>query len=639
MDFFEHQELARRNTRRLVLLMTLAVLSIIVLTTLVFVIASAGVVSSQSPSAGGYWQQLFEQVGWRPLVWISLLVGLMVLLGSGFKWLQLRAGGQAVAEALGGQLIPGNSEEPLQRRLLNVVEEMAIASGTPVPPVYELNEPGINAFAAGHGPHDAVIGVTRGAMEQLSRDELQGVIAHEFSHILHGDMGLNLRLVAVLNGLLLIGLLGRMLMYSGASRGVRRRGNQGNIAILGLGLLILGAVGTFFGNWIKAAVSRQREFLADASAVQYTRNPEGIGGALIRIGGHSDGSRLSASDANEFSHMYFEEGVKVGLSGLMATHPPLEDRIRRVMPGWQGDFTPLSKASESPSEPERESDPARRTDPLHAMASAAVIASGAAGTDGAIEGSPTEPAPETLRQARATLEALPETLRAATREPFTARAVLWGLLLPKKPAQQQPIWQALSERLSNKEMTELRPVIVQAAEVSDILRLATIELALPSLNQLSNPQQRDFLATLDSLARADGRIQLSEWIVYRLAHTHLVAPAPRSQRLKLAYCHAEARLLLSVAALTSSDKPQQAYQSGASPIGIKEPLLPVEDISFSQLDSALDRLRQLQPLEKPALLKALRDCLAQDERITPREAELYRAVADALDCPTPPLNL
>ncbi len=635
MDFFEHQELARRNTRRLVVLMTLAVLSIIALTTLVFVIASAGVISTQSADGGNYWRQLFEQVGWQPLVWISLLVGLMVLVGSGFKWLQLRAGGQAVAEALGGQLIPGNSPELGRRRLLNIVEEMAIAAGTPVPPVYELDEPGINAFAAGHGPHDAVIGVTRGAMEQLSRDELQGVIAHEFSHILHGDMRLNLRLVAVLNGLLLIGLLGRLLMYSGARRGVRRRGNQGNIAILGLGLILLGAVGTFFGNWIKAAVSRQREFLADASAVQYTRNPEGIGGALIKIGGHSGGARLSASDAGEFSHMYFEEGVKVGLSGLMATHPPLKDRISRVLPNWQGDFTPLSPAPGTTPEPDQDTDQPHKAHQTQAVASVLAVASGA----GATGQSPTEPAPEALRQARATLEALPEALRSAAREPFTARALLWGLLLPSEPAQREPVWQCLGERLPDNEMAELRPVIEQAAELPEVQRLAAIELALPSLNQLSAPQRRDFLATLDSLARADGRVQLSEWIVYRLAHTHLVAPAPRHQRLKLAYCKAEARLLLSVAAWTSSDQPEQAYQAGASLIEINDPLIPTREIGFSQLDSAIDRLRQLRPLEKPALLKALSYCLKQDQRITPREAELYRAVADTLDCPTPPLTL
>lgn len=632
MDFFEHQALARRNTRRLVALMTLAVVTIIALTTLVFVVASVGLTSAQTASGGGYWRQLFEQVGWRPLAWISLLVGLLVLAGSGFKWFQLRAGGQAVAEALGGQLIPGNSPELPRRQLLNIVEEMAIASGTPVPPVYELNESGINAFAAGHGPHDAVIGVTRGAMEQLSRDELQGVIAHEFSHILHGDMRLNLRLVALLNGLLLIGLLGRILTRSGAHRGVRRRSNQGNVALIGLGLIILGAIGTFFGNWIKAAVSRQREFLADASAIQYTRNPEGIGGALIKIGHHTEGARLSASDASEFSHMYFEEGVKAGLSGLMATHPPLEERIRRVLPGWQGEFTPLSQPGDTSSSDRPDTHSSTSPGETARAMVATLAAAGSAGTQ------TDDITPNTLQQAEATLNALPERLRAAARDPFSARGVLWGLMLNTDPSLRDPEWQSLTEQLPESELNDLRPIIVQAAALPDGLRLPAIELALPSLNQLSLQQRRDFLATVDRLARADRRIQLSEWIVYRLAYTHLVSPTPRRQRLKLAYCHADARLLLSVAAWAGRTRPAEAYEAGASGIGLKSPLLPADEIGFAELDAALDRLRQLRPLEKPGLLKALRECLLQDKRVTPREAELYRAVADALDCPTPPLE-
>lgn len=632
MDFFEHQELARRNTRRLVVLMTLAVLTIIALTTVVFVVASVGLTSVQTVGGGGYWRRLLEQVGWQPIAWISLLVGLLVLVGSGFKWFQLRPGGQAVAEALGGQLIPGNSQELPQRKLLNIVEEMAIASGMPVPPVYELNESGINAFAAGHGPHDAVIGVTRGAMEQLSRDELQGVIAHEFSHILHGDMRLNLRLVAVLNGLLLIGLLGHILARSGARRGLRRRSNQGNVALIGLGLIILGAVGTFFGNWIKAAVSRQREFLADASAVQYTRNPEGIGGALIKIGHSPDGSRLSDSDANEFSHMYFEEGVKARLSGLMATHPPLEDRIRRVLPGWQGDFTPLNQPDSPAAAQTSASDSTTgREETARSIAAAVAVASSAGHHTGEIS-------PKAIEQAKATLETLPQTLREAARDPFSARGLLWGLQLNADANSRASEWSYLAEQLKETELNALRPVMTQSAELPDGLRLPAIELALPSLNEFSDQQRRDFLAILSGLAKADGRVQLSEWIVYRLAHTHLVAPVPKRQRLKLAYCQAEARLLLSVAAWAGRTQPAQAYRAGASRLGLESTLMPTEDIGFTGLDSALDRLRQLRPLEKPELLKALRECLLQDQRVTPREAELYRAVADALDCPTPPLE-
>ncbi|WP_027328649.1 M48 family metallopeptidase [Marinimicrobium agarilyticum] len=635
MDFFEHQELARRNTRRLVILMTFAVLSLIVLTTLLFALTTAGIHSQTVQAGSGFWSGLLNRIGWQTVAWIALLVGAMVLIGSLFKWFQLRSGGQAVAEALGGQLIPANTGDFAQRRLLNIVEEMAIASGTPVPPVYQLSDESINAFAAGHGPHDAVIGITRGCMEQLNREELQGVIAHEFSHILHGDMRLNLRLVAVLNGILLIGLLGHVLLRGGAHRVGHRRGrNQGNIALIGLGLIVLGAMGTFFGNWIKAAVSRQREFLADASAVQYTRNPQGIGGALMKIGGLPSGSRLSASDANEFSHMYFEEGVAHRFTRMMATHPPLEERVRRVMPQWDGAFP----APGAPSELA----PDTTGEPRNAATEAA---SGfAAAGEPVTPSKPDEPAArepdsEALDHARTLLSALPQSVQKSAREPFSARAVLLGLALPQ--GQQKDQWQALNESLPREQLKQLTPLIRESAALPESARLPTIELALPSLRQLSAPQKTEFLETLDRMIRADGQIHLREWVVYRLVQTHLSAKPSQPQRLKLRFCQKESELILALAALSGSRsdaQAQAAFAAGARELGAPLQWPERERLTFTQMDRALERLRQLLPLEKPVLLKALRRCLQNDNAITPTEAELYRALADTLDCPTPPLR-
>lgn len=635
MDFFEHQELARRNTRRLVILMTLAVLSLIALTTLLFAVTTAGITSQTVQSGSSFWSGLVDRIGWQTVLWIALFVGVMVLIGSLFKWFQLRSGGQAVAEALGGQLIPANTEDFAQRRLLNIVEEMAIASGMPVPAVYQLNDETINAFAAGHGPHDAVVGVTRGCMERLNREELQGVIAHEFSHILHGDMRLNLRLVAVLNGILLIGLLGHMLLRGGAHRVGHRRGrNQGNIALVGLGLIVLGAVGTFFGNWIKAAVSRQREFLADASAVQYTRNPQGIGGALMKIGGLPSGARLSASDANEFSHMYFEEGVAHRFTRMMATHPPLEERIRRVVPQWDGAFPEAN----APQENDPETESSART------ASTAAISGFAASSGQATPGEPNgpaakEPDAEALEHARTLLSALPPRVREAAREPFSARAVLLGLALP--PGEQIDQWQTLSETLPEEQLKHLTPLIREAADLPEPARLPAIELALPSLRQLSEAQKVEFLKTFDRMIRSDGHIHLREWVVYRLVQTHLSASPSQPQRLKLRFCQKESELILALAALSGSREEGQAkaaFTTGARELDTTLQWPARERITFAQMDRALDRLRQLRPLEKPALLKALRRCLQHDAIITPTEAELYRALADTLDCPTPPLR-
>ena len=220
---------------------------------------------------------------------------------------------------------------------------MAIASGTPTPPVYMMQEePGINAFAAGFTPSDAVVGVTRGCVGQLSRDELQGVIGHEFSHILNGDMRLNIRLMGVLFGILVVGLIGSILLrsslYGSALQSRSSRGNSTQVLlIIGGVLMLVGFIGTLVGNLIKASVSRQREFLADASAVQFTRNPSGIAGALKKIGGFEAGSEMMNPHAPESSHMFFGRAVSSGFNSLFATHPPLEERIARLDSSWQPD--------------------------------------------------------------------------------------------------------------------------------------------------------------------------------------------------------------------------------------------------------------------------------------------------------------
>ncbi|MDH3643739.1 MAG: M48 family metallopeptidase, partial [Gammaproteobacteria bacterium] len=340
MNFFQAQDAARRNTWRLAALFVAAVVSLIVLTNLLV--------------AGVYlWTGNYASTSPRPLLdlmlnmpteyWLLISTGVVGVVGTAslFKYLTVRGGGRAIAEAVGGQLIHQSTNDLKQRRLLNIVEEMAIASGVPVPPVYLIHEPSINAFAAGFSADDAVIGINQGTLDHLSRDELQGVVGHEFSHILNGDMRINLRLIAMLHGILFIGTIGY-----GILRGVghsRRRNSDGGLPILalGVGLLVIGYSGTFFGNLIKAAVSRQREYLADASAVQFTRNPDGIADCLRKMGGLSVGSTMTGAAAQEISHMFFGQSAQLFMNNLLATHPPLDARIRAIDPGWDGRFTPV----------------------------------------------------------------------------------------------------------------------------------------------------------------------------------------------------------------------------------------------------------------------------------------------------------
>src|SRR3954470_11994807 len=338
-DFFQRQSDARRNTKWLVVMFALAVIGIV--GTTMFATALATTVAQGQRTFQG--RRLDRRsFPWQPTVMSGVAALGLIAGGSLFKIAQLSGGGTVVAERLGGRRVYPNSTDSTERRLLNVVEEMALASGVPVPAVFLLSEEmGINAFAAGHTPSDCVIGVTRGCAQQLTRDQLQGVVAHEFSHILNGDMRLDLRLMGVLYGILLMGLTGRELLRWGAFSGGRssdsRRDNSGlYLLAIGLTFMVVGFLGMLFGNLIKAAVSRQREFLADASAVQFTRNPEGIAGALKRIGAAVFGSKLISPRAAEASHMYFAEGV----ASLFATHPPLDVRIRAIDPDWDGKYPP-----------------------------------------------------------------------------------------------------------------------------------------------------------------------------------------------------------------------------------------------------------------------------------------------------------
>src|SRR5262245_13975953 len=329
--FFENQHLARRNTKVLVLMYLLAVIAVIMAVDLVLAATYGFNFVDAPPGKALTLAGRFKAVPKAIYLWGALGTALVIFVVSGWNVMQLASGGKAVAEMCGARRVSPDTRDPLERRLVNVVEEMSIASGVRVPAVYVMDdERGINAFAAGYEVSDSVVAVTRGTLEALNRDELQGVVGHEFSHILNGDMRLNIRMIGVLAGIVFVGSVGDFLMRS--QREVRDSRASIPIFAAGLALLIIGYVGLFFARLIKAAVSRQREFLADASSVQFTRNPDGIAGALDQIGVAAQGSLIAERHAEDMSHMFFGQGITVRRSGLFDTHPPLEERIKQAHP-------------------------------------------------------------------------------------------------------------------------------------------------------------------------------------------------------------------------------------------------------------------------------------------------------------------
>lgn len=452
VNFFEHQQQAKRNTGLLVVLFFLAFTLIIGFVAVVTAAVFGGIAVQQN---GDY------QFSWQPIAWVVLIVGGGILTAMLVKWLSLKPGGHVVAESLGGVRIEPNSTDPLERRILNVVEEMAIAANMPVPAVYLLpNEANINAFAAGYESKDAVIGLTRGAVETFSREQLQAVVAHEFSHILNGDMRLNIRLIAALAGILLIAHVGRMFLHSARFSTSRRRGNGNALPLIGLALFIIGYIGVFFGNIIKAAVSRQREYLADAAAVQFTRNPEALSGALQQIGAREYGSKIGHANADETAHLFFGQALSSWFT-LMATHPPLDKRIKRIQPNWNGRYPKPKKAM----------------------------------VQSVAEQQASQPQPTALN--RLAMLALPALLLERVRSPQQAPQFIRDMLVGKLLGEEQPQLETLN-----------------AAQ-----QLALVELAIPALRVAKDSDRLGLLRDLEQLEHSN---DLFHWCLYQLLARQLI---------------------------------------------------------------------------------------------------------------------
>jgi Zn-dependent protease with chaperone function len=624
MDFFEAQEAARKRSTRLVVLFLAAVLAIIAV---VYAVVHVAI----GPGAG--------PIDVFLLVQVALAVGLVIATGSAIRTAGLRRGGPAVAELLGARRVASDTTDPEERRLLNVVEEMSIASGVPVPAVYIMDrEDGINAFAAGHTTHDAAVAVTRGALRSLTRDELQGVMAHEFSHILNGDMRLNIRLMGLLYGILLLAVIGRGIVYAGP-RGRSREGGAGWIVILGLVLLLVGYVGVFFGKLIQAAVSRQREYLADSAAVQFTRNPDGLAGALKKIGGADSGSRVANYHAEELSHFFFASGLRGAFFGLLATHPPLDERIRRLEPGWQAQSGRGDGAGGDHA----------RVAARHGFeaATAGLAGSGSRGPAPDLVASVGAPTPEHIAYAGALLGSLHPELSRAAHEPLGAKALIFALVLSGSPSAPRG-WRDIVAGYGLPELPDRVDDLVPLVRAGGAnARLALLDLALPTLRTLSPEEAERFRATTRHLALSDERIQLFEFALIHTLARHLRAADGRARpdsTTPLSGAAGEAELVLSAVAWVGSggrpDAAEQAFASGAARLAGANARLRLRDRGdghLASLDAALERLEHVAPEGKRRFLEACAAAAAHDGKLEPSEAELLRAIGEALDCPIPPI--
>jgi Zn-dependent protease with chaperone function/uncharacterized tellurite resistance protein B-like protein len=626
MDFFTAQDHARRNTGRLVFLFLLAVVSLIILTNLL-VMTTLGYFNSNSLKTGSP-----LPFNWQLFCGTGGIVLLVVISGTLYKISALSRGGDAVAAMFGAEPIFADDADLDHQKTVHIVEEMAIASGTPVPQVYLLKESGINAFAAGFSTSDAIIAVTKGAIHHLNREQLQGVIAHEFSHILNGDMRLNIRLVGLLHGILLIGLIGYQIMRGSGNSGSSRKGSSAG-ALLGLGLIVIGYTGTFFGKLIKAAVSRQREFLADAAAVQFTRNPDGIGGALLQIGANRNGSLLINPTSDQLSHAFFSQGVAVTFESLFATHPPVAERIKRILPDWDGRF-PESPTPENVEKRGSVANPSLAAETVTAL------------TGGAIMEQIGRPNMAHLGQAQQLLREIPEALKKAARDPFASRALLIYLVLD--PNEEIKMRQLKQLKLIGDRgvYAETHRLIRMGGNLRQELRLTLVDLALPTLRRLSKEQSQLFVKNLHALILTDGKITLFEWCLLKIVFQHLeeyFGKPPRSNETISDLNQVSGDCIVVISTLVNATqqeglKAAEVFAAATMVLGLHDcKPTPPQQLRLAELDRSLRVLKRLTPQSKAQLIKACIACVVADGRIDQVEMELLRGVAATLSVPIPPL--
>ncbi len=607
MNFFRAQDEARGRTTKLVVLLVLA---IVVLAGTLYALAVLG-----QRKLG-----LSREIDWfQPKLFMATAgTALTVIIGGSLlRIAELSKGGGALAIRLGGRLVSGTTKDLAERRYLNVVQEMALASGLPVPLCFVIDgDETINAFAAGNSPQDAAVGVTRGALRNLTRDELQGVIAHEFSHIGNGDMKLNLRIIGTVAGLTALAQLGYILICLGLNSGSGRKNNALPLAIAGLVVVLVGLGGVFFARLIQASVSRQREYLADASAVQFTRNPFGLASALRKVAGLSGAQREASSAELEAQHMFFA-GSAGFFESLFSSHPPIDERIRRVDPSFDGHIPDV--------------------DPVAVTADDEPVA----GLSGLAIATP-PPLPNPARAVPTDLRiqdsvgfrgVIPDALREASEDPVSAMAVVLGLILRRDPAQ-RAAQLAQAEALAGGEVVkEARRLDALLRAVPAGSRVALLDLSMPALRQLSLAQVAAFRTALEHAGyeAEDGLIVLLIQASMRRYLSREKNPPSRPGDLAAACA-----LVLTAVVRTSGEAAEaqaRAYRLGAAVLGLPgldATLLPAEQVDLQKVDEALAVIAGQGVHDRRKFVRACGAAMLHDDQAEPAEIEIVRAVADSL---------
>mgnify|MGYP002640465002 FL=1 len=627
MDFFGAQDRARRQTRVFGLLFSLAIILVIQMMNLLVIVIHYLIKVNVSGSAPGGFTQFLQ---WDQYLIVACLVtGFIALFGYlGIE--QLFGGGDAVARLLGANLIARGTTDKQERLATQIVTEIAIAAGAPVPQLFLLKEPAINSFAAGWDSSDAVITLTTGALTHLDRYELQAMVAHEFCHILNGDMRLNQTMAGLLQGLFIIKEWSSKILENG---GRHRSGKSSGYFYLTLfGFLTLGSFGYFLGRWIKSLLARQQEYHADAAAVQYTRNPEAVIGMLQKLGVNYIHSRMLGSRYEQFDHAF------VGIPGnktFINSHPPVEARIRRINPDWNIEFLPIDieRIDAAPVMRRQEEKQQQLVWTMFGLGvTESILTSAIPAFDKQIFD------PEYGHR-------LPDTLLSLTRACVSSEATILAVLLASSKSAEQTHLKQLKSILDNRMYQKTLEILPSVKILDPRQRIPLIETCIPALKEMTKPQYLEFKIWIMTLFNADFKMDHDEFVVSRFVIARLdrfynISKRPQKILNLVGDVRAEYELILSLIAYTEHDDSmaQQAFDAGKKAIAAYSlKLIPRNMVFLKQANTALDKLYALTPSLRKRLLQAAAATIALDGKITLKGFELLKTVAASLEVPMPPM--
>lgn len=647
MNFFENQERARKKTFLLVMLLLIAVLLIVLaINILIIVVFTLMHNEDLAHLTANIRRDEFISFCTNTAVIVTPVVLFVIFLGTIIKMFMLNNGGLSIAEMVKARPVDVNTDNLLEKRFINVVEEMAIASGISVPHLFVMeNEKGINAFVAGYSPEDTVLVVTQGALEQLNRDELQGVIGHEFSHIFNSDMHINIKLIGIVSGIVMISQMGSFILRNMRFRSSSSNSKDDNklqivILISGIGLLVIGYIGLFFGRWIKAAISRERESLADATSVQYTRNPTGLIGALMRIQAYEQGTLLNSTSADDINHMCFGPSLEMLFSGLLASHPPIEERIQALDP--QGYYAPNIKLTRD----ENVAKPSKAHRELNAkdlMIGTVVLANKIQQAQnvnlGEIKQSIGNPSLAHVDVAKQLLKQIPEPLNVVAHDPNKVKLLYFALMMPESEEQFQSATQLLSTLLPENEQQQVLQYSQIIHDLGKTVKLPLIDISLAAFKQISIEERKIIYQNLEKIALLD-KENLFEFTLLSILSKATGVPKTKRRINNLtvsALLPQISALLFAVIKSGHSDPTLQVACYDKLMKEFTDLTIPLPKAEPLKLNFILSQLNHLTPLCKEQLINACLHCIEEDNIINVNEAELVRAIAARLDCPIPPI--